>query len=133
MNYIINPWWFYLAGVLNALRGVALCGVVLGALLCLILLAFYCFHDCDYGYDEAYAKRIIRIAKKIGIALGVCVTLIIIAPSETTTTKMMIANTLTTENIKGGADFTQDQIGQIIDKIADAAIKVKQAENGDKS
>lgn len=21
MNYIINPWWFYLAGVLNALRG----------------------------------------------------------------------------------------------------------------
>lgn len=133
MNYIINPWWFYLAGVLNALRGVALCGVVLGALLCLILLAFYCSHDCDYGYDEAYAKRIIRIAKKIGIALGVCVTLIIIAPSETTTTKMMIANTLTTENIKGGADFTQDQIGQIIDKIADAAIKVKQTENGDKS
>lgn len=133
MNYIINPWWFYLASVLNALRGVALCGVVLGALLYLILLAFYCSHDCDYGYDEAYAKRIIRIAKKIGIALGVCVTLIIIAPSETTTTKMMIANTLTTENIKGGADFTQDQIGQIIDKIADAAIKVKQTENGDKS
>lgn len=33
----------------------------------------------------------------------------------------------------GGAEFTQDQIGQIIDKIADAAIKVKQAENGDKS
>lgn len=133
MNYIINPWWFYLAGVLNVLRGVALCGVVLGALLCLILLTFYCSHDCDYGYDEAYAKRIIRIAKKIGIALGVCVTLIIIAPSETTTTKMMIANTLTTENIKGGADFTQDQIGKIIDKIADAAIKVKQTENGDKT
>lgn len=133
MNYIINPWWSYLAGVLNALRGVALCGAVLGALLCLILLVFYCSHDFDYGYDEAYAKRIIRIAKKIGIALGVCVTLIIIAPSETTTTKMMIANTLTTENIKGGADFTQDQIGQIIDKIADAAIKVKQAENGDKT
>lgn len=130
MEYIINPWWFYLAGVLNALRGVALCGVVLGALLCLILLAFYCSHDCDYGYDEAYA-RIIRIAKKIGIALGVCVTLIIIAPTETTTTKMMIANTLTTENIKGTVEFTQDQIGQIIDKIADAAIKVKQAENGD--
>lgn len=133
MNYIINPWWFYLAGVLNALRGVALCGVVLGALLCLILLVFYCSHDCDYGYDEAYAKRIIRIAKKIGIALGVCVTLIIIAPTETTTTKMMIANTLTTENIKGTVEFTQEQIGQIIDKIADAAVKIKQAGNGDKT
>lgn len=133
MEYIINPWWFYLVGVLNALRSVALCGVVWGALLCLILLAFYCSHDCDYGYDEAYVKRIIRIAKKTGIALGVCVTLIIIAPTETTTTKMMIANTLTTENIKGTVEFTPDQIGQIIDKIADAAIKVKQAENGDKS
>lgn len=133
MNYIINPWWFYLAGVLNELRGVALFGVFLGALLCLILLVFYCSHDCDYGYDEAYAKRMLRTAKKIVIAFGVCVTLIIIAPSETTTTKMIIANVLTTENIKGGAEFTQDQIGQIIDKIADAAIKVKQAENSNKT
>lgn len=133
MEYIINPWWFYLAGVLNALRGIAICGVILGVLLSLILLAFYCSHDCDYGYDEAYAKRTIRIAKKISIVLGVCAALIIIVPSKTTTTKMMIANTLTTENIKGGAEFTQDQIGQIIDKIADAAIRIKQAENGDKT
>lgn len=130
MEYIINPWWFYLAGVLNTLQVVAFCGVILGSLLCLILLVSYCSHDCDYGYDEAYANKIIRMAKKIGIALGVCAALVIIAPPETTTTKMMIANTLTTENIKGGAEFTQDQIGQIIDKIADAAIKVKQAENG---
>lgn len=49
------------------------------------------------------------------------------------TAKKMIANTLTKENIKGCASFTQDQIGQIIDKIADAAIKVKQAENSNKT
>lgn len=133
MSYIINPWWFYLASALDALHVIAILAAILFAVSFLIFVVFYCDHECDYGYDEAYANRIIRIAKKIGIALGVCATLIIITPTKTTTTKMMIANTLTTENIKGGADFTQDQIGKIIDKIADAAIKVKQSESGDKT
>lgn len=76
-------------------------------------------------WNISYTSVILRTAKKMVIAFGV--------PSETTSTKMMIANTLTKENIKGGASFTQDQIGQIIDKIADAAIKVKQAENSNKT
>lgn len=42
--------------------------------------------------------------------------------------KMMIANVLTTENIKNGTDFTQDQIGKLVDKITDAAIRVKEAD-----
>lgn len=45
MEYIINPWWFYLAGVLNALQVIAICGAFFGALLYLILLVFYFSHD----------------------------------------------------------------------------------------
>ena len=55
-------------------------------------------------------------------------TLTICIPSEQTMTKMMIANVLTTENIKSGTDFTQDKIGKLVDKIADAAIRVKEAD-----
>lgn len=38
---------------------------------------------------------------------------------------MLIANVLTKQNIEAGTDFTQDQIGKLVDKIADAAVKVK--------
>lgn len=133
MEYIINPWWFYLASALGSLHIIAVLIAILVALSFVILLVFYFAHEDDYDYDKAYTSVIRRTAKKMVIAFGVCVTLIIIVPSETTSTKMMIANTLTKENIKGGASLTQDQIGQIIDKIADAAIKVKQAENSNKT
>ena len=51
----------------------------------------------------------------------------IVTPSQDTMNKMLIANTLTKQNISAGANFTQDQVGQIIDKIADAAVRVKEA------
>lgn len=133
MEYIINPWWFYLASALDSLHIIAVLVAIFVALSFVILVIFYFEHEDDYGYDKTYTSRMLRTAKKIVIAFNICVTLIVIVPSETTSTKMMIANTLTMENIKGGASFTQDQIGQIIDKIADAAIKVKQAENSNKT
>lgn len=74
-----------------------------------------------------------RKSKRIVAVLSVLALLFIAVPTQDTVNKMIIANALTTNNIKGSASFTQDQIGQIIDKIADAAIKVKQAENGDKT
>jgi hypothetical protein len=51
----------------------------------------------------------------------------VVTPSQDTMNKMLIANTLTKQNISAGANFTQDQVSKIIDKIADAAVKVKEA------
>lgn len=128
MDYIINPWWFYLASVLNTLHFIAICGAVLSILACLFLVGCYSDHDDCYGPNNKYTNKLIMIAKRLGIVLCMCVTLIIIVPSDATMTKMMIANVLTTENIKSGTDFTQDQIGKLVDKIADAAIRVKEAD-----
>lgn len=128
MDYIINPWWFYLTSALDSLHCIAVLAAILFAASIVMLVVFYCEHESDYGYDKTYTNRMLRIAKKIVIAFGVCVTLIIIVPTDETMNKMMIANVLTTENIKNGTDFTQDQIGKLVDKIADAAIRVKEAD-----
>lgn len=123
MDYIINPWWFYLVSVLNALHFIACAGAI-ASVFSLGLIVF--------TYDEM--KKMFEIAKitkrmkQLGVLSVVFLTLTIFIPSEQTMTQMMIANVLTTENIKSGTDFTQDQIGKLVDKIADATIRVKEAD-----
>lgn len=131
MEYIINPWWFYLAGLFGKLEILWL--VIIAALPIFVCIGLLLLLMCDgLKYDQltSIAKR---KSKQVMAVLLTCALLFIAVPSQDTVNKMIIANVLTTENIKGGADFTQDQIEQIIDKIADAAIKVKQAENGYKT
>ncbi|WP_444321571.1 hypothetical protein [Megasphaera sp.] len=130
MNYIINPWWFYLAGLFGKLEILWL--VIIAAFPIFVCIGMLLLLLCDVDYDK-FASIVKGKSKLVMAVLLTCALLFIAVPTQDTVNKMIIANVLTTENIKGGAEFTQDQIGQIIDKIADAAIKVKQAENGDKS
>lgn len=123
MDYIINPWWFYFVSVLNTMHFLACAGAI-ASVFSLGLIVF--------TYDEM--KKMFEIAKitkrmkQLGVLSVVFLTLTIFIPSEQTMTQMMIANVLTTENIKSGTDFTQEQIGKLVDKIADAAIKVKEVD-----
>jgi hypothetical protein len=130
MNYIINPWWFYLAGLFGKLEILWL--VIIAAFPIFVCIGMLLLLLCDVDYDK-FASIVKGKSKLVMAVLLTCALLFIAVPTQDTVNKMIIANVLTTENIKGGAEFTQDQIGKIIDKIADAAIKVKQAENGDKS
>lgn len=123
MDYIINPWLFYIASVFDKLHIIACMGAI-ASVFSLGLIIF--------TYDEMKktfeAAKITKRMKQLGVLSVVFLMLTICIPSEQTMTKMMIANVLTTENIKSGTDFTQDQIGQLVDKIADAAIRVKEAD-----
>ena len=132
MEYIINPWWFYLAGLFGKVE--VLWWVIIDTLTLFVVIGLLLFLlMCDDINHEQLMSIIKRKSKRIVAVLSVLALLFIAAPTQDTVNKMIIANVLTTNNIKGSADFTQDQIGKIIDKIADAAIKVKQAENGDKT
>lgn len=132
MEYIINPWWFYLAGLFGKVE--VLWWVIIDTLTLFVFIGLLIFLlMCDDINHEQLMSIIKRKSKRIVAVLSVLALLFIAVPTQDTVNKMIIANALTTNNIKGSADFTQDQIGKIIDKIADAAIKVKQAENGDKT
>ena len=132
MNYIINPWWFYLAGLFGKVE--VLWWVIIDTLTLFVFIGLLIFLlMCDDINHEQLMSIIKRKSKRIVAVLSVLALLFIAVPTQDTVNKMIIANALTTNNIKGSASFTQDQIGQIIDKIADAAIKVKQAENSNKT
>ena len=117
MDYIINPLWFYVANVCGALNFVAIIlasftGV--GAIASFLLVA-------DNSYDEEYTKKAIGYSK---VMIGMFVTsllLFVFIPSDKTVKEMAIANVMTKQNIQSATDFTQDQIGKIIDKIAEAS------------
>ncbi|MFV0616875.1 hypothetical protein ACE418_03060 [Megasphaera sp. WILCCON 0056] len=129
MSYIINPWWFYLINIISKFNLLLNCIFVISVLVSFgTALVYFCGDML-----EDTSKRMARFLKISLIFSLVAASLIVFIPDESTMNKMLVANTLTKQNISAGAEFTQDQIGEIIDKIADAAIKVKQAENGDKT
>lgn len=123
MSYIINPWWFYIANVFDKLHIIAYMGAI--ASVFSLGLIIFTYDEMKKTFEVA---KITKRMKQLGVLSIVFLTLTICIPSEQTMTKMMIANVLTTENIKSGTDFTQDQIGKLVDKIADAAIRVKEAD-----
>ena len=123
MDYIINPWLFYIASVFDKLHIIACMGAI--ASVFSLGLIIFTYDEMKKTFEVA---KITKRMKQLGVLSVVFLTLTICIPSEQTMTKMMIANVLTTENIKSGTDFTQDQIGQLVDKIADAAIRVKEAD-----
>lgn len=138
MDYIINPWWFYLISVVNKIDCVATFLEMLSFLFAVIL--FIVKYDTilgrehptgNFGHSYTNNPEEIKSDKfvfKILIFILVTSSVVAIAaPSTDTMNKMLIANTLTKQNISAGADFTQDQISKIIDKIADAAVKVKES------
>lgn len=138
MDYIINPWWFYLISVVSNINGIA---VFLGmSSFVATVLLFIAKYDKILGkkkpideFGGSYTNtpeqiKGDRFAFKTVVGIFIISSIVaVVTPSQDTMNKMIIANTLTTENIKGGAEFTQDQIGKIIDKIADVAVKVKEA------
>lgn len=138
MDYIINPWWFYLISVVSKIDGVA---TLLGILSFFFTVVFFIVkydtilgreHSTDdFGGSYTNKPEEIKSDKfvfKILIFILVTSSVVAIAtPSTDAMNKMLIANTLTKQNISAGADFTQDQISKIIDKIADTAVKVKES------
>lgn len=120
MDYIINPLWFYAANVCGALNFIALILAFLtgvGAIASFLLVA----DNADNSDDEEYTKKAIGYSK---VMIGMFVTsllLFVFIPSDKTIKEMAIANVMTKQNIQSATDFTQDQIGKIIDKIAEAS------------
>lgn len=120
MDYIINPLWFYAANVCGALNFIALILALLtgvGAIASFLLVA----ENADNSDDEEYTKKAIGYSK---VMIGMFVTsllLFVFIPSGKTIKEMAIANVMTKQNIQSSTDFTQDQIGKIIDKITEAS------------
>ena len=94
MNYIINPWWFYLLHIVDGLRIVMLIGIVVGLLVAGGGTAIFC-DACDEE-EEKIGKKVIKISL---IVSGVMLVLLVICPSATTLIRMQLAKFATYENV----------------------------------
>lgn len=123
MDYIIDPWLFYLIGVVNSVGFVIKILSALWGLFWICSFVAYALNAFDPDEEtNPDGKEAFKITTIIFIPI---LLLAIFIPSKDTMNKMLIANTLTKQNIEAGADFTQDQIAKVIDKITEAAKEAK--------
>lgn len=119
MNYIINPIWFYIIDVLENLKIIALgMTLVFGCALPVILYIYFEIRDDE---DE-WHKEIQELKKAMKFSI---ITLIVsfgvrvFVPSEETCYKMIVASTVTTENVNKAESVIKDSVDYIFEKLGD--------------
>lgn len=114
MTYIINPIWFYLMYIVDALREVCIVCLVI----CPLSAGFSAFYTTECSIDDE--KKWWKAAKKFGIATIVLTFLVVLIPSKETFMQIMIAKYATYENadnviqaIKSAADYVIEAAGKL--------------------
>lgn len=114
MNYIINPVWFYLMFVVDALKTLS----IICAVLCLMAFAgFLLYSLVCYGEEETKARK---TAIKFIHWCIVFTLLAVFVPNKSTLLQIMIAKYATYENadsaiqaIKSAADYVIEAAGNL--------------------
>lgn len=132
MTPIINPIWFYLmdvCGDLNAVLIVLCIAVGIMAAVCFVLHLMAVDENWRYDDDTRVKKTYTRM-KKSFIALGIALLSVPAVPNKDTLLKMLIANTVTYENVESAKHEATDLVDYIIEKV-DTLMDNKETEGGD--
>lgn len=127
MDYIVDPMIFYWIYVLTAFKHV-LIGIftISGTILLSSIIGYFCITiDDDSNLYRIFIRKAPKIIKTSIILIVVSISINLFIPNQQTLYAMLIAHTITQQNIEGAVNFTQDNINKIINNIADAAIRVK--------
>lgn len=65
MNYIINPMWFYLAYIIDAINTISIVGIIVSLVILIIGIIIYAA-NFEYGDDDKDKKMGITMMKKNG-------------------------------------------------------------------
>lgn len=127
MNYIINPWFFYFAGMLDGINVITVLLIIVSACLAIVFAGFkvisvtYLF---DYGIDDddfKKAKESANIFKKPAvITVSIAIILSVFVPSKETVYKMALARFATEDNVQTVVETIQNGADYIIDKVNEA-------------
>jgi len=120
VHYIINPWIFYLLGLVGSIR--AVCAIFL--VVFVFALGGYLFWFTDIIDNDEYPTPM-QILKKWRVPLILAIAFLVFMPSTDTIYKMMIASQVTTENIGTAKETIQD----VADYIVDAVKEIKEKED----
>ena len=116
MTYYINPIWFYLMNVSNALQILLLViSIVLTVVTIIVTSVWFVDSNVDITDMNDNEKMIIRTAKKIVVTGTITIFIGLLIPSKETCIEIMIASQVTRENVS----TTKEEIYKIIDYITD--------------
>lgn len=130
MTYIINPWFFYFASLLDSfwtLVSIVLFLAIIGTVGFGIWWIIEAYASDFFVHDDnepPFAKFCKKMIKASVIATIISAVLMIVVPTEETVNKMMISSFVTKENV----EKTKEEVKEIIDYIAEKAIELKKAE-----
>lgn len=130
MTYIINPWFFYFASLLDSfwtLASIVLFLAIVGTVGFSIWWVMEAYVSDFFVHDDnepPFAKFCKKMIKASVIATIISAVLMVVVPTEETVDKMMISSFITKENI----EKTKEEAKEIIDYIAEKAIELKKAE-----
>ena len=120
MNYIINPWVFYLLNIIDHIVGWSIAGLIIFGTCYAVYLLIWFIEISGSNYEDKYPSPIALI-RKWKIPLILFITALILIPSEETCYKMLIASQVTTEHI---AD-AKETIREVADYIVESAKEIK--------
>ena len=120
MNYIINPWVFYLLNIIGHIVGWCAAGLIIFGT-CYAIYVWTWFDDIRGTDLEDKYPSPIALIRKWKIPLILCITALILIPSEETCYKMLIASQVTTEHIEDA----KETIREVADYIVESAKEIK--------
>lgn len=130
MTYIINPWFFYFASLLDSfwtLASIVLFLAIIGTVgfgIWWVMEAYvsdFFVHDDNEPPLAKFCKKMIKVS---AIATIISAVLMVVVPTEETVDKMMISSFITKENV----EKTKEGVKEIVDYITEKAIELKKAE-----
>ena len=130
MTYIINPWFFYFASLLDSfwtLASIVLFLAIIGTVGFGIWWVMEAYNSDFFVHDDnesPFAKFCKKMIKASVIATIISAVLMVVVPTEETVDKMMISSFITKEN----AEKTKEEAKEIVDYITEKAIELKKAE-----
>ena len=123
MNYIINPWVFYLLNIMeNIVSSIIIALFIFGIAYVSYAIIWYVELSFSYFDDEDKYPSPLAIVKKWKIPLIICIVILVLTPSKETCYKMLIASQVTTENIESA----KETVKEVADYIVESAKEIKE-------
>lgn len=119
---IISPWIFYLISVVEGVS--CLFAVILAVTVIVVIINWisYLMFQVDYGdFDEEGCvkkrKNTMDITKKCASIGLICLIVNVFVPSKETMYTMLVAQTVTYENVEVATDTIKESVDYIFDKF----------------
>lgn len=127
MTYYINPWVFYIIGLVTNIRiaclRIAVAGGIIWAIGLLVGTTIIDEITDTKEKEESYLKIFWKWIKRFPLIFLICIGVVVVTPSEGTIYKMMIASKISIDDVEHATEK--------IDDVVDSIIQSKESNNAD--